>query len=111
MMLLLTEVHPFDDGNGRIARLFANAELTTAGQIRIVVPTIYRNNYLAGLVGVSNGAGDGQTLHSVLDFAQRWTAAVDWTSYEAADAELQRNNAYLDSAVAESSGIRLRLPS
>ena len=111
MMLLLTEVHPFDDGNGRIARLFANAELTTAGQIRIVLPTIYRNNYLAGLVGVSNGAGDGQTLHSVLDFAQRWTATVDWTSYEAADAELQRNNAYLDSAVAESSGIRLRLPS
>jgi hypothetical protein len=111
VMLLLTEVHPFDDGNGRIARLFANAELTTAGQIRIVIPTVYRNNYLAGLVGVSNGAGDGQTLHSVLDFAQRWTATVDWASYEAADADLQRNSAYLDSAVAESSGIRLRLPS
>jgi hypothetical protein len=111
VMLLLTEVHPFDDGNGRIARLFANAELTTAGQIRIVIPTVYRNNYLAGLVGVSNGAGDGQTLHSVLDFAQRWTATVDWASYEAADADLQRNSAYLDSAVAESSGIRLRLTS
>ncbi|GAA3565662.1 Fic family protein [Kribbella ginsengisoli] len=111
IMLLLTEVHPFDDGNGRIARLFANAELSTAGQIRIVIPTVFRNNYLAGLVGVSNGAGDGQTLHSVLDFAQRWTATVDWRTYEAADTELREGNAYMDSAVAESSGIRLRLRS
>jgi Fic/DOC family len=110
VMLLLTEVHPFDDGNGRIARLFANAELAAAGQVRIVVPTVYRNNYLAGLVGVSNGAGNGQTLHSVLDFAQRWTAAMDWSSYEAANTELRQANAYMDAGVAESSGIRLRLP-
>ncbi|WP_433161215.1 Fic family protein [Kribbella sp. CA-247076] len=109
VMLLLTEVHPFDDGNGRIARLFANAELAAAGQVRIIVPTVYRNNYLAGLVGVSNGAGDGQTLYSVLDFAQRWTATIDWSSYERADAELRSANAYLDAGVAESSGIRLRL--
>lgn len=110
VMLLLTEVHPFDDGNGRIARLFTNAELAAAGQVRIIIPTVYRNNYLAGLVGVSNGAGDGQTLYSVLDFAQRWTAMIDWSSYERADADLRSTNAYLDSGVAESSGIRLRLP-
>jgi Fic family protein len=110
VMLLVTEAHPFDDGNGRIARLFANAELAVAGQVRIIIPTVYRNNYLAGLVGVSNGAGDGQTLHSVLDFAQRWTAMVDWSSYERANADLLSVNAYLDSGVAESSGVRLRLP-
>jgi hypothetical protein len=110
MMVLLTEVHPFDDGNGRLARLLANAELSAAGQIRIVVPTIYRNNYLAGLVGVSNGAGVGQTLLSVLDFAQRWTAAIDWSSYEAAHADLTSVSAYTDSGVAEASGLRLRLP-
>lgn len=57
MMLLLTEVHPFDDGNGRVARILANAELSTAGQVRIVIPTSYRNDYLAGLNGVSNRAG------------------------------------------------------
>jgi len=110
MMLLLTEVHPFDDGNGRVARLLANAELSSAGQIRIVIPTVYRNNYLAGLVGVSNGAGQGQTLLSVLDFAQRWTAAIDWTSYEAAHADLTAVSAYTDAGVAEAAGLRLRLP-
>jgi hypothetical protein len=110
MMLLLTEVHPFNDGNGRLARILANAELTRAGQVRIVVPTSYRNNYLAGLVGASNRAGQGQTLISVLDFAQRWTGAVDWTTYEGAHAQLQAANAYVDPGVAENTGQRLKMP-
>lgn len=95
---------------GRVARVLANAELAHAGQVRIVIPTNYRNDYLAGLSGVSNRAGKGQTLISVLDFAQRWTAAVDWSSYEAAHDQLTHANAYLDPGVAERSGQRLRMP-
>lgn len=111
MMLLLTEVHPFDDGNGRLARMMANAELSVAGQVRIVIPTNYRNDYLAGLVGVSNGAGQGQTLISVLDYAQRWTAAVDWSTFERADAQMTQVSAYVDAGIAERTGARLRMPS
>ena len=110
MMLLITECHPFDDGNGRIARLMANAELTAAGQVRIVIPTVYRGNYLAGLSGVSNGAGHGQTLISVLDFAQKWTARVRWDSYADAEEDLRASNAYLESTVADAQGQRLRFP-
>jgi hypothetical protein len=110
MMLLLTEAHPFDDGNGRIARILANAELSHAGQVRIIVPTSYRNDYIAGLNGVSNRAGQGQTLISVLDFAQRWTAAVDWSTYELAHQQLTYANAYVDPGIAERSGQRLRMP-
>jgi len=50
-MLLITECHPFDDGNGRLARIVSNGVLSAAGQVRIVIPTVYRNNYLAGLAG------------------------------------------------------------
>lgn len=110
VMLLLTEVHPFDDGNGRIARILANAELAHAGQVRIVIPTSYRNDYLAGLNGVSNRAGQGQTLIAVLDFAQRWTASLDWSTYEIAHEQLTYANAYVDPGIAERSGQRLRLP-
>jgi hypothetical protein len=110
MMLLLTEVHPFDDGNGRVARILANAELAHAGQVRIIVPTSYRNDYLAGLNGVSNRAGQGQTLIAVLDYAQRWTASVDWSSYELAHEQLTHANAYVDPGIAERSGQRLRMP-
>ena len=81
MMALVTECHPFDDGNGRVARLTANAELSVAGDVRLVIPTVYRNNYLAALSGFSNRAGHGEQLIAVLEFAQRWSAAVDWSSY------------------------------
>jgi Fic/DOC family len=110
LMLLVTESHPFDDGNGRLARLIANGALSHAGQVRIVVPTVYRNNYLAGLAGVSNRAGRGETLVSVLSFAQRWTAAVDWTDFTRADETLRSVDAYMDPGLADASGIRLRLP-
>jgi hypothetical protein len=110
MMLLVTEVHPFDDGNGRVARLAANAELSAAGQVRFVVPTVYRNNYLAGLAGVSNRAGRGESLIAVLDFAQRWTAAVDWRTFDTAHADVEASNGYLDPALADSAGQVLRMP-
>lgn len=110
MMLLVTECHPFDDGNGRVARLMANAELSHSGQVRLVVPTSYRSNYLAALSAVSTGHGAGQSLHAVLDYAQRWVAAVDWSTFERADRDMERSNAYLDAGQAELTGQRLRLP-
>ena len=110
MMVLITECHPFDDGNGRIARLMANAELSVAGQVRVVIPTSFRNNYLASLTALSSGNGDGQSLHAVLDFAQQWVAHVDWATFERADEQVRATNAYLDPAEAEGSGRRLRLP-
>jgi hypothetical protein len=110
LMLLVTECHPFDDGNGRLARIIANGALSAAGQVRIVIPTIYRNNYLAGLTGVSNRAGRGETLVAVLQFAQRWTGAVDWSTFEGAHEVLVRLDAYLDPGVADAAGLKLRLP-
>lgn len=110
LMLLVTECHPFDDGNGRVARIIANGALSNAGQIRIVIPTLYRNNYLAGLAGVSNRNGRGETLMSVLQYAQKWTGAMDWTTFEDANATLLRLDAYMDPRLADASGIRLRLP-
>ncbi|MGH7883638.1 MAG: Fic family protein, partial [Candidatus Dormibacteraceae bacterium] len=100
----------FNDGNGRLARLVANSALSAAGQVRIVIPTVYRNNYLAGLAGISNGTGIGEALLSVLQFAQRWTAAIDWTDFATADEMFRRVNAYTDPGLAEATGIRLRLP-
>lgn len=110
VMLLVTECHPFDDGNGRVARIMANGVLSATGQIRIVIPTVYRANYLAGLAGVSNQNGRGETLVAVLQFAQKWTGAVDWTSFEGSNETLRRLDAYMDPALADASGIRLRLP-
>ena len=110
MMALVTECHPFDDGNGRVARLTANAELSAAGEVRIVIPTVYRNNYLTGLGALSNGTGKGEPLVAVLEYAQRWTGAVDWSDYTATNAILMTCNAFEDAVQAEAAGRRLRMP-
>lgn len=109
-MFVVTECHPFDDGNGRIARIMANAELVAERQIRIVIPTVYRDNYLAALSAMSNDAGRGRSLIAMLDFARRWVGAVDWSSWESAISDLERSNAFTESGVAERSGQRLLLP-
>lgn len=49
MMFLISEVHPFQDGNGRMARIMMNAELFRAGEAKIIVPTVYREDYLLSL--------------------------------------------------------------
>jgi Fic family protein len=48
-MFVISEIHPFLDGNGRIARVMINAELVTTGQTRIIIPTVYRDDYLGAL--------------------------------------------------------------
>ncbi len=110
MMFLITECHPFDDGNGRIARVLTNVGLVARGQHRIVIPTCYRNNYLATLSGATNGNGVA-ALTAALDFSRRWVAAVDWSDWDRCRVDLDASNAFEDPAVAEHSGRRLRLPS
>lgn len=49
MMFVCSEVHPFNDGNGRIARIMMNAELVKGNQTRIIVPTVFREDYILSL--------------------------------------------------------------
>ena len=49
MMFMVSEVHPFNDGNGRISRVMMSAEFVHAGQTRIIVPTVFREDYILAL--------------------------------------------------------------
>lgn len=49
MMFLVSEVHPFLDGNGRMARVMMSCELTKAGQAKMIIPTVFRDDYLGAL--------------------------------------------------------------
>lgn len=109
-MVLVTEVHPFGDGNGRVARVMMNAELVSAGEERIVIPTVYRNNYLATLRALSQGHRS-EPLIRVLDYAQRWTAAVPWSELEETRRVLEGCNAFVEPQYADETGVRLRMPS
>ncbi len=109
MMYLVGEVHPFTDGNGRVARVLMNAELSAAGEQRIVIPIVYRDNYLQGLRALSQN-GNPAPLVRVLDFAQSYAAAIEWTDLRAAERTLEETNAFLTPEIAEERGLRLELP-
>ena len=108
-MFLVAEVHPFADGNGRTARIMMNAELVAAGEERIVIPTVYRANYLSALKALSQNRR-AEPLIRMLDYAQKWTAAVDWGTVEETRRELDACNAFLDPNVADEEGKQLRMP-
>jgi Fic family protein len=110
MMFLVAEVHPFSDGNGRVGRIMMNAELVSADEQRILVPTVYRNNYLQALRALSHN-GLPNPLVRVLDFAQKYTKAVSWDNYDQALETLTKTYAFLDPNVADEEGIHLFLPS
>ncbi|MHC8509574.1 MAG: Fic family protein [Rhodospirillales bacterium] len=109
MMFLTAEVHPFADGNGRVARIMMNAELAAAGEERIIIPTVYRNNYMQALKALSQ-SGATTALIRTLDYAQKWTAAAPWSGVEAARRVLERCNAFVDANYADAKGLRLEMP-
>ena len=73
-MFVVTEVHPFMDGNGRTARLAMNCVLSDAGLSRIIVPTVYREDYLLPLKALSSNA-DARPLITAMTRIQSWSAA------------------------------------
>lgn len=109
MMFLVSEVHPFADGNGRVARVMMNAELVAAGESRILVPTVNRNNYLMALKALSQNGKAGAVLRT-MDFAQRYTAAIDFADLDRARTMLAQTHAFDDANEADAAGIRLTLP-
>jgi Fic/DOC family len=109
MMFLVAEVHPFADGNGRVGRVLMNAELSAVDEQRIVIPLVYRDEYLQGLRALSRSANP-QPLIRVLDYAQRYAAAIDWSDLSRAEEALERTNAFVPPDVAEERGVRLRVP-
>jgi hypothetical protein len=110
VMLVVSEVHPFTDGNGRVARVMMNAELSAVGDARIVIPSVYRNEYISGLRRVSTSTGDIAGFLAVMVHAWRWTSAMPWTDRAATEGQLGATNALFDSTDAQNSNVRLTLP-
>lgn len=105
MMFLISEVHLFDDGNGRLARAMMNAELIAGGQRRILIPTSFRIEYVSDLRRLTRQDAP-DTLIEVLDYAQGFAAAVDFTDFDKAEVILRDCRAFEADEY-----VRLRMPS
>lgn len=95
MMFLVSEVHPFADGNGRAARIMMNAELIARGQERIIVPTAYRTDYLGALRALSRNSHTTPLIR-MLDYAQRYTRAINWQHFGDARMALEQTGAFTE---------------
>jgi hypothetical protein len=104
VMFLVSEVHPFTDGNGRIARIMMNAELVAAGQERIIVPTGYRIDYLTALQAVSKSSHTTPFIR-MMNRAQQYTHAINWDGLETARKALEQTGAF-----EEGPDAKLRMP-
>jgi hypothetical protein len=78
IMFVAAEVHPFSDGNGRTARLAMNCMLSAHDLSRIIIPTVYREDYLLPLKALSHNK-IVEPVISALSRAQRWSAAFDYS--------------------------------
>ena len=93
-MFVISEVHPFSDGNGRTARLMANAELSAAAQSRFLVPLSYREDYLGALRALSRSDNPDPMVRMV-ERILRWVPMIDWSDGSAARAQLESARALI----------------
>jgi hypothetical protein len=95
MMFLVSETHPFNDGNGRIARIMMNAELIHHHKTRIFIPIVYREDYLLALRVLSR-QGHPHAYLKMLDRAHALVYALQFDNYENVTLALTECNAFIE---------------
>ena len=97
---MIAEIHPFTDGNGRISRIMGNAELFKSGLSRIIVPTVYREDYILSLKKLSNKK-DPEAFIQVMDKLQQYSHHIFGDSFDELNAYFKATNAYKEPSEAQ----------
>ncbi|MCZ7611413.1 MAG: Fic family protein [Ignavibacterium sp.] len=95
MMFIVSEVHPFEDGNGRIARVMMNAELVNRTQCKIIIPTVYREDYLLTLRRLTRDK-DPVPYVEMLSKAHKFSSYLHNESYDELIKYLASHNAFFE---------------
>lgn len=95
---LLSEVHPFEDGNGRLSRLVMNAELSRVNLNRIIIPTLFHPQYVDCARALTRNNDPAGFVRSVSKMA-RWCSQFDYYDLDALIAALRTTNALEESPV------------
>lgn len=95
MMFLISEVHPFLDGNGRIARIMMNVELTAANLAKIIIPTVYREDYMGALKKLTRQRDPDPYIRMMLR-AWEFSSTVYSENRDEMEQYLQSCNAFLE---------------
>ena len=93
VMFLVSEVHPFNDGNGRIARVIMNAELFQNNQCKIIIPTVFRDDYLLTIKRLTNQKDPTQYVE-MLTKAHQFSSKLNYKKYDELYKYLDSHNAF-----------------
>ncbi len=93
IMFMVSEVHPFLDGNGRMARVMMNAELSTAGHTKIIIPTVYREDYLGALRRLTKN-NDPKVYIRMLERAQAFSHTLNGADMNEMEEKMRKSNAF-----------------
>jgi len=93
IMFLISEVHPFLDGNGRIARVMMNAELVKQRQSKIIIPTVYRDDYVGALRRLTRQRDPVAYVRMMLR-AHEFSATIIGDDMDAMEKHLEASNAF-----------------
>ena len=96
MLFMVSEIHPFNDGNGRISRIMMNAELVAADQSKIIIPTVFREDYLNALRRLTRRA-DPSVLIRAISRVRQFSANITGDDFEATRKYLESCNAFKES--------------
>ena len=96
-MFVVSEVHPFTDGNGRTARLALNLALSGEARTRAIVPTVYREDYLLALKALSRNS-EPEPYVRMLTRAAQFSRWLDYSSQTRLFRQLSESNALLQPA-------------
>lgn len=92
LAFLISEVHPFSDGNGRLSRLVMNAELSRTGESRIIIPTLFHEEYVDCQRQLSR-QNDPSGHVRALTLMQAWTVAFDYSDINRLIETVKKTNA------------------
>lgn len=95
MLFMVSEVHPFNDGNGRISRIMMNAELVAADQSKVIIPTVFREDYLNALRRLTR-RGDPSVLIRAMSRVRQFSANITGDDFETTRNYLEKCNAFKD---------------
>jgi len=93
MLFMISEVHPFADGNGRISRIMMNAELTAAGQSKVIIPTVFRTDYLSALRQLTRKDNPEKLINAILR-VRKFSYNLRGDDFTAMRDYMQRCNAF-----------------
>lgn len=91
---LIAEVHPFDDGNGRMSRLHFTSELLRADQAHVIIPTVFRDDYIGGMRSLTRRGDPGPITRACMR-AQETAASIQVPTVDEAIVAWAKVNAFM----------------